>query len=345
MSNYFSYLNVRPTAEALKERFGRELDKLMTLDFNLGGRTAQLYALERAGSNHAGSTDFAAKLVSSVGAADIAILVTGWSVRPHIDVSIGEVDGPPGAAAIARALFLARGCASIVVTAKPLVSQTAAAFRAAGAVVVNRDAIHALRGTSTKLFAVAVEGFELDCDLDDQFRGLLSLAAPRVALAVEHFGFAADGNAYLSTGTAISRGVLHTDTLFLMAAEQGALCGACVDNPNEAGTARLHNSLAKHPPMKDDFENILVGSSANMAAYALAAAIGGLAGRPDAAFTGRLDEAAVAATFANGAIDPFSGSADPISGVDTLEPPYHTYVTDLMARMAHGYCNAMSLVA
>jgi hypothetical protein len=92
--------------------------------------------------------------------------------------------------------------------------------------------------------------------------------------------------------------------------------------------------------MRNDFPNILVGNSANTAAFALCAALAGLSGNASAAFSARLDEAAISATLANGAIDPFSGTADPELGVDTIERPYHGWITELMARAAKGYCAA-----
>ena len=344
INNYFKYLGSPPDPSAIKRRLGNELDKLMTLDVNLAGRTEHLYTL--AANDVAGplSTGLGERLLDITQQSDVICMVTGCSVRPQIDVAIGEPDGPAGVAALARALYLARQALSVVVTAECLLPQVAAALRTAGATLITPDRVAYMREQRPNLFGVVLVGYPVDQDIDWQFETLLNATAPRAVIAVEHFGYAADGKAYLSAGRAVEGGLLRSASLFAMAAERSLLRACCVDNPNEAGTARLHSPAARHPAMADDFEHVVVAVSANAAAYAVAAAIAGLAGAPDAAFSRELDEMVVAAVLQNGAIDPFSGLSDPALGTDTTERPYHGYVTDLMARIARGYCVAAAMV-
>ncbi|MCZ0736891.1 glutamate cyclase domain-containing protein [Phreatobacter sp. AB_2022a] len=344
INNYFKYLGSSPDPAAIKKRLGSELDKLMTLDVNLAGRAEHLYALAARGASGPLSTGLGERLLDVVRPADVICLVTGCSVRPQIDVAIGEPDGPAGVAALARALYLTRQALSVVVTSECLLPQAAAALRAAGATLIGRDRIADMRKRRPNLFGAVLVGYPVDQDVDGEFETLLNATDPRAVIAVEHFGYAADGKAYLTAGRTVEGGLLRSAPLFAMAAERSLLRACCVDNPNEAGTARLHSSAARHPAMADDFEHVVVAASANAAAYAVAAAIAGLAGAPDAAFTRELDEMVVAAVLRNGAIDPFSGLSDPALGTDTMERPYHGYVTDLMARTARGYCIAAAMV-
>ncbi|UVK49652.1 DUF4392 domain-containing protein (plasmid) [Mesorhizobium sp. AR02] len=340
MADYFSYLGLRHSKEELIQRFGLELDKLMTLDLNLTGRPSYLYSLERDGSGEASSTAFAQLLLNSLASKDVAILVTGWPVRSSIDVSIGEADGPIGAAAIARALHLTTGAVSLAMAPAPLAAQVAAAFRAAGATIIDFEAFKRLSKGNERLFGVAIVGLDIDCDLSNYFAELLQNIKPKTVIAIEHYGFSAEGKPYHGTGNVVEPGIALTHSLFDQAMAEGLICGSCVDNPNEVGTSRLHDARVKHPPMANDFANLLVGSSANSAAFALCAALAGLSATPTAAFPGSLDEAGITATLAHGAIDPFSGTADPSFGVDTIESPYHAWIADLMGRLAKGYCVA-----
>ncbi|WP_331375272.1 glutamate cyclase domain-containing protein [Sinorhizobium chiapasense] len=343
MTSYFSYLGLQPSPEQLVQRFGLELDKLMTLDLNLTGRPSYLYSRERNMSREASSTAFAQLLLKSIAPNDVAILVTGWPVRSMIDISIGEADGPIGAAAIARALHLTIGALSLAMAPAPLAAQVAAAFRSAGATIIDFDAFRRLVKGQERLFGVAVVGLDIDRDLSDYFAKLLQDLEPKAVIAIEHYGFSAEGKAYHATGHLVEPGIALTHSLFDQAMAKGLICGSCVDNPNEAGTSRLHDARVKHPPMRNDFANLLVGSSANNAAFALCAALAGLSATPTAAFPGSLDEAGIAATLAHGAIDPFSGTADPSFGVDTVERPYHAWIADLMGRLAKGYCAAAAI--
>lgn len=338
--DYFSYLGERPDRNELEHRLGTTLDRLMTLDVNLTGRSDHLYSIERRRLQRPISLTLATRLLETVGAGSTLLIVTGCSVRPEIDFGVGEPDGPPGAAAIARAMFMARGCQTIVAVAEQLAEQVEAALRSAGATIVEEAVLQRVKASPKPLFAAAVIGLPVDEDLGSRPGQIFDDHHPSAVLAVEHLGCASDGNAYFSTGKPFVNAVLRSEPIFREAAARGILRACCVDNPNEAGTGRLHSEIARHPPMADSFEHIVPGTIVNWAAYAVAAAIGALIGCPEAAFHGELDEACVRSTIEAGAVDPFSGFADPALGVDTLEKAVHVPVTTLMARTAKGFCSA-----
>jgi D-glutamate cyclase len=338
--DYFHYLGITAAPDDLVHRFGHVLDRLMTLDLNMTGRPGQHFRACRTSETGPISTTAATALLAGIRPGDVTVLVTGCAVRPEIDLSIGEPDGPAGAAAIARALFLTRNVLTTVVVAEPLVAQVEAAFRAAGAAIVDLADLMVARHQRRPLFAVSILAMPIDQDLSVAAADLFRTVSATAVIAVESLGIAIDGRGYFSTGRAFDRGVLRTDAVFREARDRGIHRFTCFDNPNEAGTGRLHTPAAKHPPVDDTFEFLIPGTSANWSAYALAAAISGICGQVSAAFSAELDVNAVEATLRAGAIDPFSGTADPAMGVDTLERGVHDVVTGLMQRVVLGFLAA-----
>ncbi|MCH4561196.1 hypothetical protein ACVILI_006511 [Mesorhizobium sp. USDA 4775] len=335
--DYFQYLTILTTQDDLDLRLGNALDTLMALDLNLTGRVQRFYQACRGERGDPLSTTAAKAILDAVGKHEVALFVTGCAVRPEIDVSIGELDGPAGAAALARSLFLTRGVVSVVVVAEPLVPQIEAAFRAAGASIVSPSQLNEAKKSRSLLFAVSIVGMPNDEALHEAAVRLFDHVKPKVVVAIESLGIATDGKGYFSTGRAFERGVLRSDAIFAEASMRGIVRLTCFDNPNESGTGRLHTSDTKHPPIADDFEFLIPGTNANWAAFAIAAAIAGIEARPEAAITPALDVAAVEASLRAGSIDPFSGMSDPLYGIDTMEMGCHDTVTGLMARAAKGF--------
>jgi D-glutamate cyclase len=340
--DYFEYLDLAASQDELTARFGDVLDQLMTLDLNMTGRPGQHYRACRPPLTRPISTSAAAALLEALSPGDLAIIVTGCAVRPEIDLSIGEPDGPAGAAAIARALYFARRVSCVIVVAEPLVAQVEAALRAAGAAIVDLENLPVARRQLRPLFATSIRSMPNDRDLSAHAASLFELAPAKAVIAVECLGIATDGKGYFSTGHAFDRGVLRSNAVFEEAKRRGILRFGCFDNPNEAGTGRLHTGSTPHPPIADTFEVLVPGASANWSAYALAAAVAGLSGALEAAFTAELDVRAVEASLTAGAIDPFSGTADPALGVDTVERGVHDVVTGLMQRAVRGFLAARS---
>jgi hypothetical protein len=343
--NYFQYLKLSTSVDDLRLRLGETLDAIMSLDLNLVGRTPHLLAIERKWCGGPVSLAAVVSIEERVPVKGLAIFVTGCSVRPDIDPTIGEPDGPPGVAALARALFITKGAHSLIVVAKPLVAQVAATLKAAGATVVSEQTLRSARTSSKSLFAVSVVGLPVDENVDDAIMTLLDQTRPDVVFAVEHLGFAADGKAYFSTGVPFETAVLQSNSLFVEAQRRGTLTISCIDNPNEVGTARLHSSVAKHPSMSHSSDHIVPACTVNWSAYAIAAGLGALAGTREACFTEVLDFACTDAVLRHGAIDPFSGLAEPQVGIDGMDLATHGLVTTLMARAADGYIGAMAQAA
>ncbi|WP_417766677.1 glutamate cyclase domain-containing protein [Stappia sp.] len=343
--SYFNYLNLSPSKADLINSLGTTLDNLMTTDLNMTGRATIFYKECRKNSNAPLSTSIASKVISGLEQNNSLLFVTGCAVRPEIDLSIGEPDGPVGAAAIARSAYLSSGTLSVVVTANPLVRQVAATFKAAGAVVLENDAPFPPQTKQTDVFLVKIIGLDFDRNIERELLDALNNVHPGAVIAVEHLGLATDGRGYFSSGRPFEHGALQTTALFKAAKDEGIPCVTCFDNPNEVGTASLHSETTKHPPISTDFEFLLPGTSANWAASALAAAISALAVCPHGAFTENLDVKSTEAALQNGAIDPFSGLADASTGNDTIEYPYHSNIVGLMARAASGYISAVGYLS
>ena len=128
------------------------LDRLVNID--IGNRGVEpLYAASRAlcGGPLIGA---AADALLAVPEGGTVIATTGSVSRAWISADIGENDGPLGAAAVLRALWLARHPTMILVIEEALIPPMSAVLRAAGLAVVDHDA--ARKASADKSLATVV---------------------------------------------------------------------------------------------------------------------------------------------------------------------------------------------
>jgi hypothetical protein len=88
----------------MMEAAGDLLDRLVTLDLKGRGAVDILYRAARARAQRSLTMRAAIALKDRVTEGSVAILCTGFPVRPWISPGIGETDGLPGVAALARAI-------------------------------------------------------------------------------------------------------------------------------------------------------------------------------------------------------------------------------------------------
>lgn len=229
---------------------------------------------------------------------------------------VAETDGPPGAAALAAALA-ALGKRVALVAEEGVVPAVAAALEALRCPLP--VVAYPLRPPA---------GFAAE---------LLAETGARALVSVERPGRSASGHYHNMRGEVISDRVAPVDDLFLLAAAAGLPTVAVGDGGNEIGMGKVAERVRAAVPGGEGLAAatpctwLVAAGVSNWGAWALAGALGRLAGRnllptvPDA-------EAALAAVVAAGAIDGVTGRQQ--ATVDGLPPAEHAAVLQALWDLA-----------
>src|ERR1700730_14478560 len=156
----------------------------------------------------------AARHLARTAAGDCIVLITGSLTRPWVSLSIGETDGPVGAAALAPALRYCFHCVPVVVSDTSLIEPIGATLRAAGQAIVTLD--DAKRATSNKRFCsvAVVLGFPLeDVEARREAKRVISEFRPTAVIAVERAGMTPKGTYHNMLGQDYSEGRARIDYL------------------------------------------------------------------------------------------------------------------------------------
>jgi hypothetical protein len=240
------------------------------------------------------------------------LVTTGFCLGPGLP----ETDGPPGAAALGRALRRL-GAAVRYVTDPAAVPPLAAALAELGepAAVETFHAAHA--------------------DGRAAARRLLAEHRPSHLVAIERPGRTRDGDYRSARGESVKAWNGPLDAL-LLAAGRGVVTVAVGDGGNEAGMGAVARRI---PPVRRadgrrvpiastvPARHLVVAGTSNWGAYGVVAALGALAGRPllhDADEERRM----VAACVRAGAVDGITRRAEPT--VDGLPMEVHVGILELL---------------
>jgi hypothetical protein len=164
-----------------------------------------------------------------------AIVTTGSVSRAWLSPELGENDGPSGAAAIVRALWLARRATTILVIEETLIPPMAAVLRAAGMAVV--DHATALQASADGSMAcVVLEPYPVD-DASGQAAApeMLDRFRPDVMFSTERVGRNENGIYYNMRGRDYGMGRSRIDMLFDAGMARGIPVVAVGDGGNEIG--------------------------------------------------------------------------------------------------------------
>lgn len=187
----------------------------------------------------------------------------------------GETDGPPGAAALARAIVLATTCPVVLFCEEVVVPVLCAACRAVGLTV--RAAADELPLPSS----VAVRAYPVE---PGRARDLAATLAPEAAgiVTVEKIGRASDGRYYTGQAGDVSSHLAKVDLLVDAIRDAGGLTVGIGDLGNEIGMAVIGDAVAEHLPLGSTIGcevstgSLVVAGCSNWGAYGVAAAIAAL---------------------------------------------------------------------
>jgi hypothetical protein len=218
-----------------------QIDQLVTLMLHLGwahgkGLITRFYEAARQKHDKPLSLLAAQGLMDRVERADTVVITTGVRLSPTY-LMLGETDGAPGAAVIARALNLAIKALPVIAVEEAQVSAASAVLRAAGFTVT----------TLEKAKRFAEEG-----DLRNMVAGVTSFPAeenaarkradqiltelePKAIIAIEQLGMNDMGVYHSFLGHDVSEGQARVDHLFNRARDCGIFTIGIGDAGNEIG--------------------------------------------------------------------------------------------------------------
>jgi hypothetical protein len=341
------------------ETTGDLLDRLVTLDLKGRGAVDILYRAARLRAGRSLTMRAATAIKARLTEGSVAVLCTGFPVRPWISPGIGETDGPPGVAALARAISTGMRGVPLVTAPAAMREQVTAALRSSGILVVDPDAAKRAAAGSRPTCAAAVIDFPTDpSQAAAAAERIFVDHQPSLIAAVEHPGANQHGVYHSSVGVDISAGVAKVEALFNRAAVSGTLTMSFIDMPNEIGAAQIAGAAAQASPFSrscscpckggtlgaSDVDVLVVGTTVNWAAYATVAAMGILLGNPEVLVTSEHDHRAMQAVQNAGGLEGVSGSTWHASGVDGIPSLMSGHIVDLVRAVAQDAIVAKSRI-
>jgi hypothetical protein len=275
------------------------IDRLITIEMRAGrgqiprGVTHRLYEAARAAQGDRALTFLAADgLRKSLKRGDHVVIATGAGTPPWLPM--GETDGPPGAAAIARALDVGLGAKPIVVGEERNIAPIIASLEGIGLLVCDEARFAQRDGCAL------VIPMPLGAGPGTAFaRDIFARFAPKAAVFVEKAGPNEEGfyNSLLGTG----RGKDMMANAELIAAEAkaaGAFTLGIGDGGNEIGFGKAAEAIRDIQPWGrksrrpdgspgagivtvTETDVLIAAAVSNWGGYGVAAALAALEGRPE----------------------------------------------------------------
>jgi hypothetical protein len=320
----------------------------MTIDIKGRGAVALLYQAVRSVVGRPLSMTAAQLLAETVRPGSSVAFATGFPVRPWIDGSIGETDGPPGVAALARAVSTGLSAVPLICVPNAMREQMAAALRSAGVSVLDYEAVRRAVAGPRPTCSAAIIDYTIDPSEAEQVAAnFMSSYAPVLLAAIEHPGANKTGTYHSSVGVDISCGVAKVEPLFALAAARGLPTLSFIDMPNELGAGAVQALAHEKIPFakrcvcpcgagmaaSSRVGQLIIGTTANWAAYATVAALAVLIGRPEIAASRDHDARAIEAIMCSGGVEGVSGSIWPEEGVDGIATRISGHIVDLLAEV------------
>lgn len=321
------------------------LDHILSLDAGFRG-VDQLFEAAR---DLAGESLVlrAARLLADVPPGSNVLITTGSVSRTWTSPSIGENDGPPGAAVIARALAIARGAVSHVVAEESLMASMGPVFSRAGMSLVTRERAAAYRRDHGAL-AMAVMT-PMTTEDDDAVRAatdLLDALNPALVVSAERAGRNERGVYHNARGMDYGQGRARADVVVEQAQDRSIPVVAIGDGGNEIGMALIADRVREVVPFGAECvcgcgggmgsaqtaDALIVAGCSNWGCYGLVAALAVLESDPRLLHTPALEGALLDVASTSGLIDSSTGLAS--DGVDGLPRAVHVAVVSLLQEVA-----------
>ncbi len=317
------------------------LDRLVNID--IGNRGIEpLYAAARAQQGQA-LVGAAADALLAVPEGGTVILTTGSVSRAWISAAIGENDGPSGAAALARAIVLARRATVVLVAEEALLGPIGRVCQAGGLALVNLDQAR-LANAEGSLVVLVTRSFPLtDEEGPTAAAAMLDELQPDLLISTERVGRNQNGVYYNMRGRDYGMGRARIDDLFDLGRERGIPVVAVGDGGNEIGMGNVSELVKDHVPFGADgscpcgggigavstADVLLTAAVSNWGCTAIAAAMAVRTGDPRLLHTPVAERRLLDVMTAEGLINSTHGIIDDHG--DGMPPETHVAVAELCA--------------
>ena len=232
----------------MPDYIGENIDRLITLELkNRGMPHDFLIELYEAARKEAGGrplcTLAAEGLVKAVGKGDAVFLMTGAGYPPHMPK--GESDGPPGAAALARALYWGLGAVPVYVCEEIHADPVIASSEAANLMV--KDFADA---RDKRLGAAIAMAPNDQSKVAGWAKAIYDEYQPKAVVSMERLGPNEHGIINSATGWAISEdtGIIDLTAIMTEAENRGVFSIGTGDHGNEIGFGRIHDDVKRVMP-------------------------------------------------------------------------------------------------
>ena len=227
-------------------RYDDRLDRLVNLD--LGNRGIEpLYDASRALAGQA-LCGAAAELLLAMPEGGTAIVTTGSVSRAWLSPKLGENDGPSGAAALIRALWIARRASCILIIEDTLMAPLAATLQAGGVAVVDLETTRKASADGTMACATLVPYPVSDAEGAAAATQMIAEIRPDVMVSIERVGRNENGIYYNMRGRDYGMGRARIDLLFDEAMVRGIPTIAVGDGGNEIGMGLVAEAVIASVP-------------------------------------------------------------------------------------------------
>ncbi|NOD64675.1 MULTISPECIES: glutamate cyclase domain-containing protein [unclassified Ruegeria] len=230
-------------------RLDDRLDQLVNIDMGERG-VEHLFEAARAleGRSLIGA---AADALMAVPEGGTVVLTTGSVSRAWITPDLGENDGPSGAAAIARALVLARNVTCVMLCEETLLPAIRNTCQAAGLFPVTLDQAAIAKADKSLATIVMLPYATDDAGGQAQAETLLADLNPDLLFSTERVGRNEFGVYHSMRGIDYGMGRARVDFLFDLALERGIPVVAVGDGGNEIGMGKVADHVKAHVPYGD----------------------------------------------------------------------------------------------
>jgi hypothetical protein len=295
------------------------------------------------------------RLKERVRAKSAVMIATGWPDRPWIDPDIAELDGPPGAAALARALHLGLKAVPMIVIESQLVGPMAAVMTGAGFRVLPPDEAIAAADSPSPIHGAAVLPFPTEMkEAGEEARRLLDGYSPTALIAIEKGGMNDKGVIHNARGADTSAHMAKADLLFEAGLEQGILTLGIGDGGNELGMGAIAEFIREKipfgakcqcpcggglaPATRTDL--VIPAAVSNWGGYGVAAALAVLLEKGEVLHEPEVEERILRLGADAGLIDGMTGWCHP--GADGMADRFHLALVTLLrgvveAALSPGY--------
>jgi hypothetical protein len=224
------------------------IDRLINVDIGARGSAQVLFDASRELLRGKPMTLAAVELMQdSIQPGDYVFITTGWADQPSNIPTKSETDGPPGAAAIARAIRITRKGLPIVVTDGYLAEDMKKIMSSCGfSIVAPENLPNSLSDELgfTMVPTIAVIGMPIDqetCRIRSD--ELLDCYKPSLCLAIERGGMNKYGRIHGMGGFDFSASQSKMDYLFTNTPERGIASIGIGDGGNEIGMANIEKTV------------------------------------------------------------------------------------------------------